>query len=193
MTTIKTGIASIGLHFPPLAMPVEELAKLRSIDPNKFTVGLGCGQIALCPENYTAADLAVVAAERALSRWQGDRNKIAVYEEHDPGEPTQCAGAVAMIIDEPLITEIEPLSYPWSEPAFDFWRPVNRAYPLVDSKFSLDCYMRAATACMQNLIGDQNPETILRNFHAHCFHVPFPKMVKKAIYAYCQSIGWDLN
>jgi hydroxymethylglutaryl-CoA synthase len=257
----KVGIASIGLHIPPLAMRVEELAKLRSVDPNKYLIGLGCKEMALCPEGYTVVDLAVKAAKRALSHWKGDLNKIsmiavgtesaidmsrplsawvadkiglrgavrsyevkhacyggtvavrqatewklsdvapghaalvvasdiALYEPKDPGEPTQGAGAVAMVIDEPLIAEIEPASYPWSEPAFDFWRPVNRAFPIVDSKFSLDCYIRAASECIKAMVGKRDPEEVLESLYALCFHVPFPKMVKKAVVGYCKSLGW---
>lgn len=40
-----TGIASIGLHFPPLAMAVEELASLRGQEPEKYTIGLGCSEL----------------------------------------------------------------------------------------------------------------------------------------------------
>ena len=46
-TTPRVGIESIGMHIPPLALPVEELAKLRGEDPNKYTVGLGCSEMAV--------------------------------------------------------------------------------------------------------------------------------------------------
>ena len=74
----KAGISSLGLSFPPLAMSVKELAKLRQIDPDKYTIGLGCGHIALCPRDYGVVDLAVTAAKRALSRWQGDIKQIGL-------------------------------------------------------------------------------------------------------------------
>ena len=60
------GIASIGLHLPSLALPVEELAKLRGQDPKKYTIGLGCREMALCPPEVGAAELATEAARR---RW----------------------------------------------------------------------------------------------------------------------------
>ena len=44
-----TGIASIGVSLPSLALPVEELARLRGQDPNKYLLGLGCREMALCP------------------------------------------------------------------------------------------------------------------------------------------------
>ena len=117
---------------------------------------------------------------------------VAMYAEQDPGEPTQGAGAVAMIIDEPLVAEVERLSYPWSRPAFDFWRPVGCEYPKVDSKYSLDCYISAAQACLEALVSKQdpsNPSEVLQSFKALCFHVPFPKMVEKSDCALL-SIHW---
>jgi hydroxymethylglutaryl-CoA synthase len=263
MSSKKYGIASIGLHIPDLVLSVEELARLRNVDPNKYTQGLGCKKIALCREGYDAVDLAAEAARRALSRWKGDLNRIALlavgtesakdmsrpmsafvaeklglkgavrsyevkhacyggtvalrqalewkmsgvapedkvalviatdvalYEQNDPGEPTQGAGAVAMIIDEPLIAEIESPTSAWSEPAFDFWRPVGHDFPLVEGQFSLECYQRSAVECFKALIRDRDPEQVLEEFRSVCFHVPFPKMVKKGFIAVGKALGWD--
>lgn len=246
------GIESIGLHLPPLAMPVEELAKLRGEDPDKFTIGLECCQMAICPPDFTVIDLATEAANRALSRWDGDLGQIgmiaigtesavdmsrpmsayvaerlglsgavrsyevkhacyggtlalrqatewklsgvaegraalviaadvAVYEEGDPGEATQGAGAVAFVVDKPEIAEIEARSFAYSEPKFDFWRPVGDKFPTVDGKLSLECYKRAVEYCFKALINDRDPEKVIQMFSALCFHVPFPKMVRKAV------------
>lgn len=252
--TQAVGIASLGLQLPPLAMDLEELAQLRGTDPNKYKLGLGCHQMALCPQGYTVVDLAVGAAKRALSRWDGDiesigllavgtesaldmsrplsswvaaelglrgnfrsyevkhacyggtlalrqavewkraqaapgkaalviASDIALYAEGDPGEPTQGAGAVAMIIDDDRVAGVSPLSYAFSEPAFDFWRPVGCAFPLVEGPLSLECYQRATAACFSQLIGPEQAGALgrLDRFEALCFHVPFPKMVKKAM------------
>ncbi len=260
------GIASIGLQLPPLALAVEELANLRGEDPAKYTIGLGCREMALCPPDYGVVDLATGAARRALERWGGDPDRIgliavgtetaidmsrplsawvadrlelsgavrsyevkhacyggtlalrqaaewrlagaagshhgqeraalviaadvALYEPGDPGEPTQGAGAVAMIIDEPRIASIQPLSFPWSEPQFDFWRPVGERFPLVDGPLSLDCYKRAASHCFQAL-AQHSGEATIENLAAACFHVPFPKMVKKAVFALGAALGWS--
>ena len=73
-----TGIASIGLKLPTLALHTDELARLRGIDPKKFTVGLGCEEMALCDEGWDAARLGAEAAERALTRWGGDRSRIGL-------------------------------------------------------------------------------------------------------------------
>lgn len=260
--TADIGIASIGLQFPPLAMPVEELARLRGQDPAKYKIGLGCEAMALCDGEFGVVDLAVGAARRALERWHGDLSDIgliavgtesavdmsrplsawvaeslglkgavrsyevkhacyggtlalrqavewklsgaagnkaalvlaadvALYAEGDPGEPTQGAGAVAMVIDDARVARIDPISYPWSEPAFDFWRPVGESYPRVDGPFSLDCYRRAAAHCFAAMVGDRDADAVIDQLAAICFHVPFPKMVKKAVAEVGVRFGWD--
>lgn len=270
--TPTVGIASLGLSLPSLALPVTELASLRGVDPAKYTLGLGCDEMALCPPEEGAVDLAAAASRRALERWGGDLGRIglvavgtesaldmsrpasawladelglagavrsyevkhacyggtlalrqalewqlsgaargkaalvvatdvALYEWEDPGEPTQGAGAVAMIVDGegPLVAGVDTVSYPWSEPAFDFWRPVGEEFPRVDGQFSLDCYKRAAEHCFRALVDDAAGDgdaaadagAVLAGFDALCFHVPFPKMVKKAVLHVAESFGWD--
>lgn len=259
-----TGIASIGLSLPPLAMQVEELAGLRNAEPEKYTIGLGCREMSLCPPEIGVVEMAVDAARRALGRWNGDLSQIgmiavgtesavdmsrpvsawvadalglqgavrsyevkhacyggtlalrqavewrlsgaargqaalviaadvALYEEGDPGEPTQGAGAVAMIVDEPKVAAIDPVSFPWSEPQFDFWRPVGADYPKVDGPLSLDCYQRAAAECFAALVADRGGEAgeVTADLAAACFHVPFPKMVKKAVLQVGERFGWS--
>ena len=257
----KPGIAAIGIALPPLAMRMAELAKLRGVEADKLTVGLGCGEMALCPPGYGVVDLAAEAARRALARWGGDPGRIgllavgtesaldmsrplsawvadrlglsgairsyevkhacyggtlalrqalewrlsgaargraalviaadvALYAENDPGEPTQGAGAVAMVIDEPRVASVDPVSFPYSEPVFDFWRPVGEAHPRVDGPLSLECYKRGAVRCFEALVEGADAETALAPFSALCFHVPFPKMVKKAVQAVGESFGW---
>lgn len=262
MNKVETGIASLGLHLPPLAMPVEELASLRGVDPNKYLVGLGCSEISLCPPDFGIVDLASEAARRALSRWDGDLDQIgmiavgtetavdmsrplsafvadelglsgnirsyevkhacyggtlalrqacewrmsgaargkaalviaadiALYEQGDPGEPTQGAGAVAFVVERPEIATVSLDSHAWSEPAFDFYRPVGESYPRVDGKLSLECYKKAAVECFTALADGRNPADVIERFSAVCFHVPFPKMVSKAFHVVGEVAGWS--
>lgn len=255
------GIASLGLQLPSLALDVRDLADLRGEDPNKFTLGLGCREMALCDEGEGIVDLALGAARRALSRWDGELSDIglivvgtesavdmsrplsawvadglglrgavrtyevkhacyggtlalrqavewkmsgasdgkaalvisadvALYEPADPGEPTQGAGAVAFVVDEPKIAAVDVRSHAWSEPEFDFWRPVGQDFPSVDGPLSLDCYKRAAERCFTQWIEASGTES-LDDLAAVCFHVPFPKMVKKAVLALGESLGWS--
>jgi len=263
MTNIPaTGIASLGLALPSLALPVTQLATLRGVDPAKYSIGLGCKTIALCGEGEDVVTLATRAAERALARWGGDRSRIgliavgtetakdmsrplsafvaenlglagsirsyevkhacyggtlalrqavewrrsgaagtkaalviaadvALYALEDGGEPTGGAGAVAFVVDEPLLAEVAIRSYAYSEPAFDFWRPVGQSFPSVDGPLSLACYVKAASACFGELAHDVDAPTSIDAAVAACFHVPFPKMVAKAVKGVGDSLGWD--
>ena len=116
---------------------------------------------------------------------------VALYAPGDPGEPTQGAGAVAMILSEdPVIAEIELASYPWTRPVFDFWRPVGEDFPRVDGKFSLECYKEAARSCFSDWLEDGGPGGF-DTLRAIAFHVPFPKMVKKAFFHVAEELGLD--
>jgi hydroxymethylglutaryl-CoA synthase len=114
---------------------------------------------------------------------------VALYAEQSGGEPTQGAGAVAMIVDDGGVATVDPVSFPYAEPAFDFWRPVGQDHPNVEGQLSLDCYMRAAEQCFGALIGTDDPEKVLGDFKAMSFHVPFPKMVKKAAMRLGETLG----
>ncbi|MEM9598793.1 MAG: hydroxymethylglutaryl-CoA synthase [Acidobacteriota bacterium] len=260
----QTGIASLGLALPSLALDVRTLAPLRGEDPDKYSLGLGCGEMALCAEGEDAVSLATAAARRAMDRWGGDAAEIglvavgtesavdmsrplsawvadglglrgsvrsyevkhacyggtlalrqavewrssgaargraalvvasdvALYGPEDPGEPTQGAGAVAMVVGAPEVARVDVETHAWSEPAFDFWRPVGEAYPRVDGKFSLDCYKLAAERCVGQWLGGRDGEAAreaLGELAAMCFHVPFPKMVKKAVMHVGETLGW---
>ncbi len=116
---------------------------------------------------------------------------VALYAPGDPGEPTQGAGAVAMVVDGTEVAAVDLASFPYSEPAFDFWRPVGESFPRVDGQFSLECYKRAAERCFHALVGDGDAAAVLDELGALCFHVPFPKMVKKAVLHVGESFGWS--
>jgi hydroxymethylglutaryl-CoA synthase len=135
------------------------------------------------------------ATEWRMSGVGGDRAAlvvaadVALYEEGDPGEATQGAGAVAFVVDQPSIAAIERETYAYSEPGFDFWRPVGDQFPTVNGKLSLDCYKKAAEFCFRALLNERDPEKALQMFSAICFHVPFPKMVRKAVLRLGEAFG----
>lgn len=114
---------------------------------------------------------------------------VALYAPQDGGEPTQGAGAVAMVLEEEAkLAYIEVASYPYSMPVFDFWRPVGEDYPRVEGKFSLECYKEAARQCF-GAWRDQEGAQALEALAAISFHCPFPKMVKKAFADVGQELG----
>jgi hydroxymethylglutaryl-CoA synthase len=262
---MEHGIETIALQLPSRYLDVRELAGLRGVDPDKFTLGLGCREIALCSAGEDVVTLATGAARRALARWGGDpaeigliavgtetaadmsrpvsafvaealglrgayrsyeakhacyggtvalrqalewrasgaaRGKkalviaadVALYAPSDPGEPTQGAGAVAMIVGEPRVAGVDLDSYAWAEPVFDFWRPLGEDFPRVDGQLSLDCYNRAAEKTFRQLAEARfggDVEACFASLKAACFHVPFPKMVKKAVRHIGAVEGWS--
>jgi len=113
---------------------------------------------------------------------------IARYDLRSPGEPTQGAGAVAMVVsDIPAQIAIDfRRSGSFAEGVFDFWRPLDRREALVDGQYSVDCYLRALEGAYQDFEkagrnGDlKSPLPITDRFGVFLYHVPFPKMATKA-------------
>jgi hydroxymethylglutaryl-CoA synthase len=115
---------------------------------------------------------------------------IARYPLRSPGEPTQGAGAIAMIISErPRLVEIEPgQSGSYAQNVHDFWRPLHRKDAIVDGQFSVQCYLDALTGAYrewQRLGADGGP--LVRT----CYHVPYGKMARKAHQRRAQLDGVD--
>jgi len=120
----------------------------------------------------------------------------SLYTPKSPAEPTQGAGAVAFIIDEhAAIARIEKQSWSWSEPVYDFWRPIGHNYPLVDGPLSLECYKKAALKCFTQMMATQqySAKALFKHFKAICFHSPFSKMVYKAFAELCTSFDFSEN
>ncbi|ELZ14274.1 hydroxymethylglutaryl-CoA synthase [Halovivax asiaticus JCM 14624] len=112
----------------------------------------------------------------------------ALYERDDPGEATQGAGAVAMLIDEdPAIVELTTDQGYGSADETDFLKP-QQQFPSVDGKRSMQVYlarMREALEDYERVAGDSHPD----DFAYVPFHTPFPGMVRKAaVLAYRHSI-----
>ena len=94
---------------------------------------------------------------------------IAWYGLNSPGEVTQGAGAIAMVVSENprLATLTSGITYTADVP--DFYRPNSMEVPVVDGKFSIDCYLDALKATYQEA-----------SYPYVCFHMPFAKMADKA-------------
>ncbi|WP_336024816.1 hydroxymethylglutaryl-CoA synthase [Halobellus salinisoli] len=103
----------------------------------------------------------------------------ALYERGDPGEATQGAGAVAMLIDEdPDIVALSTEQGYGSADETDFLKP-NQQFPSVDGKRSIQVYlarMREALEDYESVAGDTHPD----DFVYFPFHTPYPGMVRKA-------------
>jgi hydroxymethylglutaryl-CoA synthase len=113
---------------------------------------------------------------------------IARYDFGSPAEPTQGAGAVAMVVsDVPAQIAVDfRRSGSFAEGVFDFWRPLDRREALVDGQYSVDCYLRALEGAYEDFEragrgGDlRSPLPITDRFGVFLYHVPFPKMAWKA-------------
>ncbi len=61
-----------------------------------------------------------------------------------PGEPTQGAGAVALLVsDKPRLLALEAGSGVYANDVMDFWRPLYSKDALVDGHYSVQCYLDA--------------------------------------------------
>ncbi|KYF88094.1 hydroxymethylglutaryl-CoA synthase [Sorangium cellulosum] len=104
---------------------------------------------------------------------------VARYAIGSAGEPTQGAGAVALLVRErPRLVEIEVgKTGTYARDVYDFWRPLHHKEALVDGHFSVQCYLDAlagAYAEWRRVAGDGEP--LART----CYHVPYGKMARKA-------------
>ena len=96
---------------------------------------------------------------------------IARYGKNEAGEPTQGAGAVAMLLcRSPRLLALGEIAT-FSKNVYDFWKPLDQKYPLVDGIYSARCYGEAAEACF----GGQD----LAKDAAYIYHAPYPKLVQQ--------------
>lgn len=111
---------------------------------------------------------------------------IARYDLASPGEPTQGAGAVAMLISaNPRVLNLEPEAGFYAEDIMDFWRPNYREEALVDGKYSTRMYLTTLLHAW-DLYKKESGRTITDHDH-FCFHLPFTKIAYKAFARLCKT------
>lgn len=260
MTATRSQIAALGIAVPSLQLPVETLAEHLDVDPDKYTIGLGCIAQSLCNADEHHVQLGIRAAQDALKQWGGDINDIgmlavgtecaldmarplgawmaadlklpesvrsyevkhacyagtlalrqavewqrsgasrgkaalvicadqALYAPGHPGEPTQGAAAVAMVLDSEGFADVGLYSYAFQRPAFDFWRPIGTPYPQVDGPLSVQCYKDAFANCLTQWKEDADAFFPIDAVDAWAMHAPFPKMVQKGFVAGHAALG----
>jgi hydroxymethylglutaryl-CoA synthase len=105
---------------------------------------------------------------------------VARYPLGSAGEPTQGAGAVAMIVSaNPRLAEIEiGNSGSFARDVHDFWRPLDRKEAVVDGHHSVACYLDALAGAFRAFrdAGGAAGAPLART----CYHVPYGKMARKA-------------
>lgn len=105
---------------------------------------------------------------------------IARYGLDTPGEATQGAGAVAMLITaNPRCLALEDDQVFLTEDIMDFWRPVYSEYAYVQGKYSTEQYLHFFETIWAEY--QRRFNLPLENFAALCFHLPYTKMGKKAL------------
>lgn len=114
---------------------------------------------------------------------------IASYGINTVGEPTQGAGAVAMVVsDQPRLMEYLPgINYTFTKNVMDFWRPLYSKEAITAGHYSIQCYLDALVACLDGA-ALKLPDT--GDLAACLYHVPFTKMAAKAhlrYYEWCHD------
>ncbi|MGJ0203637.1 hydroxymethylglutaryl-CoA synthase [Leucobacter sp. gxy201] len=126
---------------------------------------------------------ALQAALGIVSRFPEERvlviaADVARYELDSPGEPTQGAGAVAMLVSaDPALVEIERATGLYTADVDDFWRPNDLSTAVVEGALSVSAYLDALSGSWDDLQaqGGSGIDDIDRLL----YHQPFTKMAQK--------------
>ncbi|WP_327180560.1 hydroxymethylglutaryl-CoA synthase [Streptomyces sp. NBC_01334] len=117
---------------------------------------------------------------------------VSKYELDSPGEATQGAAAVAMLVGvDPALVRIEDPSGLFTADVMDFWRPNYRDAALVDGQESIGAYLQAAEGTWKDY-AEQGGRS-LEEFAAFCYHQPFTKMAYKAHRHLLNYCGYDTD
>jgi hydroxymethylglutaryl-CoA synthase len=117
---------------------------------------------------------------------------VSKYDLGSPGEATQGAAAVAMLVGAaPALVRIEDPSGLFTADIMDFWRPNYRSTPLVDGYESISAYLTAVEGAWKDYT--ERGGRALDEFGAFCYHQPFTKMARKAHRHLLDHCGYDLD
>lgn len=104
----------------------------------------------------------------------------ALYARGDPGEATQGAGAIAMLISEnPTVLELSVEQGYGSADETDFLKP-NQQFPSVDGKRSIQVYLARMREALEDYERASESKKDIEEYAYVPFHTPFPGMVRKA-------------
>lgn len=163
-------------HSKPVAVYVHELLGLdprcRTFETKHACYGAMAG---------LTASMDWIASGRARGRKAlVIASDIARYGLNTAGEPTQGAGAVAMVVSaDPRLLEIDPARIgDYTRQVMDFWRPLYSKYAFADGHYSIQCYLDALAGARRDAVGAR--DNLLDRLGACLYHVPFVKMAFKA-------------
>ena len=134
---------------------------------------------------------AALVAQRPQSKVLVLAADIARYDLSSPGEPTQGAGAVAMLVSaHPRVLALDPHSGFYTEDIMDFWRPNYREEALVDGKYSTRMYLTTLIEAWNDYQA-QSGRGLADHAH-YCFHLPFTKIAYKSLERLHKAAGVPL-
>ncbi len=153
---------------------------------NIFAQLLGISINSLTQDVYNACAAGTLAILNAIALIEKDIIKKALvigvdvssYDLGSPGEPTQGAGAVALVLSKnPRIATFSKKFGKISGNINDFYRPANESVPQVFGRYSIDSYLNFQLGAFDDLtrnIGD---------FYAdyYVFHAPYSKLALKCM------------
>lgn len=117
---------------------------------------------------------------------------VSKYELDSPGEATQGASAVAMLVSvDPALVRIEDPSGLFTADVMDFWRPNYLSTALVDGQESIGAYLQAVEGTWKDY--SEQGGRALEEFAAFCYHQPFTKMAYKAHRHLLNYCGYDTD
>ena len=103
---------------------------------------------------------------------------IARYGLNTAGEPTQGAGAVALVVSEsPRLVSFEVGKVgTYARDVFDFWRPLYSKDAVVDGHYSVQCYLDALSGAYRAWRERSQADGLDAPLARRCYHVPYGKM-----------------
>ena len=105
---------------------------------------------------------------------------IAKYGVETPGEPTQGAGCVAMLISkDPRVMIFNNDNVAQTRDIMDFWRPNYSTTPFVNGVYSTQQYLDSLKTTWEEY--QKRYDCSLKDFEAICFHLPYPKLALKGL------------
>jgi len=134
-----------------------------------------------CYSATAALDYAKLHVEkRPSSKVLVIASDIAKYGIETPGEPTQGAGAVAMLItNNPRILIFNEDNVAQTRDIMDFWRPNYSTTPFVNGLYSTQQYLDSLETTWIEY--QKRNQVSLKDFAAVCFHLPYPKLALKGL------------
>jgi hydroxymethylglutaryl-CoA synthase len=164
----------------------------------------GSGSFQECSTvEFKAACIGTTFALESLSYWVAAENEgkvgiviatdVAKYPLRSPGEYTQGAGSIALLVKKnPRLLALEQIYGSFTRDENDFFRPMGCTTAIVNGKHSNRCYLEAMQGAFDSFaakakrLGTITPgsgECVTDCIDHFLFHIPYPRMVEYAFAA----------